>query len=413
VGADAGDMVDGGADTDTLRLSASYTPSADANLENVENVTVTGNSSAVVVNLLNQAGEGFNVTLSTYGDTVTTADGVDTITGGTGADVIDAGLGNDTIMAGAGNDTIRGGSGDDVINAGSGDDLFLYVDNNDTIDGGVGNDTLTLSQNYAPVSDGHLSGIERVTLNGLLTAFVDLSNQLGEDFRVTLSNNGDTIFTSDARDTITGGSGNDVIRAGGGDDSIDGGAGSDTADYSDKAAAVVVTLNGGTATTVSVGGIAEDTIINIENLTGGAGNDILTGDTANNILSGLNGDDTIVGDLGDDTITGAGGNDSINAGGGADDIIGADAGDTIDGGADTDTLRLTGSYTPTADVNLENVENVTVTGNSSAVAVDLSNQAGEGFNVTLSNLRHGDDGRWCRHHHRWHGRGRDRRRRWC
>ena len=47
--------------------------------------------------------------------------------------------------------------------------------------------------------------------------------------------------------------------------------------------AVVVTLDGATSATVTVGGVAEDTLVNIENITGGTGDDIVTGDTLANM----------------------------------------------------------------------------------------------------------------------------------
>ena len=56
---------------------------------------------------------------------------------------------------------------------------------------------------------------------------------------------------------------------------------------------------------MSVGGVAEDTIRNIENVTGGSGNDTLTGDAlANNFIGGA----------GTDLLKGAGGNDVLDGG---------------------------------------------------------------------------------------------------
>ena len=85
---------------------------------------------------------------------------------------------------------------------------------------------------------------------------------------------------------------------------MDGRSGSDTADYSDKSASVVVTLNGANFVTVKVGGLDEDSIRNIENVTGGSGNDTLTGDTLKNTLLGGSGSDTLNGKTGNDTLGG-------------------------------------------------------------------------------------------------------------
>ena len=55
---------------------------------------------------------------------------------------------------------------------------------------------------------------------------------------------------------------------------FDGGAGSDTVDYShltNSSNSIVVTLNGSSLTTVNIAGLEDDSIKNIENVTGGAG----------------------------------------------------------------------------------------------------------------------------------------------
>ena len=56
-----------------------------------------------------------------------------------------------------------------------------------------------------------------------------------------------------------------------------------------------MTLNGATNAIVKVGGIAEDTIRNIENVHGGSGNDTLTGDGLANELRGAGGNDLLRG----------------------------------------------------------------------------------------------------------------------
>jgi hypothetical protein len=98
-----------------------------------------------------------------------------------------------------------------------------------------------------------------------------------------------------------GGLGNDTLVGGAGKDSLNGNHGIDTADYSDKTSAVSVTLNGATAATVTLGGVAEDSIQNIENLIGGSAADYLNGDSLANILNGGSGNDILVGGLGNDT----------------------------------------------------------------------------------------------------------------
>ncbi|MBC8507306.1 MAG: hypothetical protein H8D34_20775, partial [Chloroflexi bacterium] len=101
---------------------------------------------------------------------------------------------------------------------------------------------------------------------------------------------------------------------------LDGGDGLDLLSYSPypAAAPVVVDLSANTAT--DIGGL----VSNIENLTGGSGDDDLSGDAANNILTGGPGDDDLTGRAGDDTYIFADGwgTDTIfeNAGEGRDTL---------------------------------------------------------------------------------------------
>ena len=167
-----------------------------------------------------------------------------------------------------------------------------------------------------------------VTLSGTGSAHVTTGD--GQDF----------VVTGDGSDTIHTGGGNDVVQAGGGDDAIvggqgggddiyDGGTGSNTVSYPSATNSVTIDLNaidrfdhptlGGTTIGDLLGtavppydphtavGIAEgvdigtDVLINIQNATGGAGNDSITGNSVDNVLSGGGGDDTIVGGGGIDT----------------------------------------------------------------------------------------------------------------
>src|SRR6478672_3775426 len=139
---------------------------------------------------------------------------------------------------------------------------------------------------------------------------------------------GQTIRGGHFNDHMFGLGGDDILKGYGGQDELDGGAGSDTADYSDKSAAVAVTLNGATDAIVTVGGVAEDTIHNIEYLVGGSGNDTLTGDALVNNFAG---------NAGNDLLKGGGGNDVLDGGA---DIDTADYSDktaavvtTLNGGA--------------------------------------------------------------------------------
>lgn len=101
-------------------------------------------------------------------------------------------------------------------------------------------------------------------------------------------------------DTLYGHTGNDTLNGDGGNDVLDGGDGVDTADYADRSGPVSVILRDGRDSKAMVSGQAEDTLRNIENITGGFGDDTLTGDDKANVLTGGEGNDTLVGGGGAD-----------------------------------------------------------------------------------------------------------------
>src|SRR4029079_6616120 len=98
-----------------------------------------------------------------------------------------------------------------------------------------------------------------------------------------------------------GGGGGDIIKGAGGNDVIDGGIGSDAVDFTDKAVAGTLMLSGPADAIATVGGIAEDTVRNVENIFGGSAADILTGDGSNNLIRGGGGADILDGGTGLDT----------------------------------------------------------------------------------------------------------------
>jgi Ca2+-binding RTX toxin-like protein len=153
--------------------------------------------------------------------------------------------------------TVYGGAGDDQLFGGPGVDTLNGGADDDRLDGGAGNDNL----------------------------------------------NGDS-----GDDTFAGtGAGNDVFT---------GGSGTDLADYSGRTSGVVVTAEG----TANDGGPGElDNVkVDVENVTGGSGDDALIGGTAANALSGGAGDDTLDGDAANDVLDGGPGDDELTGGAGTD-----------------------------------------------------------------------------------------------
>ena len=148
------------------------------------------------------------------------------------------------------------------------------------------------------------------------------------------------IIGGSGADTLTGGTGSDIIGGGLGNDILDGGAGVDTLDFSYATQGVTVDFSGDTSETslVSDGQGGTDTVINFENLNGGAGNDYFAGSNVANTASGFVGDDTLIGNAGNDTLYGGDGNDSLSGGEGQDSLYGESGNDTLSGGADIDRI---------------------------------------------------------------------------
>lgn len=261
-GGDGKDTLDGGAGVDTADYS--------------------GKTSAIEVKL-----NGANyVTVTVGGSAEDSIKNIENFNGGSDSD---------TITGDANANSLNGGAGDDVLKGGAGADI---------LDGGAGTDTADFSDKINAVV---------VTLSGSISAIVKVKN-VSEDtiknFENITGGSGNDLFVGDSfANVLSGGSGNDCLKGGGGIDSLDGGDGIDTADFSDKTTSIVAALNGATATTVSVNGLNEDSIINIENITGGSGNDKLTGDDKSNALIGGLGNDVLKGGKGADSLTGGGGKD--------------------------------------------------------------------------------------------------------
>ena len=154
----------------------------------------------------------------------------------------------------------------DVIHGGGGNDTIYGGRNSGFLDGGAGNDTLDAGP-------------------------------------------GDT--------GLAGGPGNDRLINGGGENQIDGGPGVDTADYSASLLPVLLgndlTLGANGFTPGTAGSSSEgDSIANVENFTGGKGNDKIFGDNGANVLKGNGGNDYIKPGLGNDQVFGGAGFDRVD-----------------------------------------------------------------------------------------------------
>ena len=321
VGGNGNDTLVSDAGTDTL-VGGSGTDWADFSARDVDlAITINAGNMSGVENIV--GGNGNDTLVGDAGDNV--------IIGGNGDDVLSGGLGNDTLVGGLGNNSINGGGGTDWVSyasdtAGIVLDLALGVDTNDD---GVVDYTISTAQRLSGSEIDTLVGIEHV-----------------------LGGNGNDMISGDSlTNVLMGGNGNDTLAGGAGNvaDTLNGGAGSDWADYSAIAGGVVVDLGA----SVASGAAGTDVLISIENVAGGAGNDLLTANSTGSHLRGNGGADTLIGGAGSDTLEVGGAYAlydsvtdtttymaaSINAGSGNDLVILQDMGSVLGGNGD-DTIQV-------------------------------------------------------------------------
>ena len=230
----------------------------------------------------------FSVIGSAFDDVIK---GQDTIPGFTGFN--DPGV--NSLFGGAGNDTLEGRGGPDLINGGSGSDTASYESSPAAVNVTV-NDPVT---GAFSASGGDATGDQ----------LVSIENLLGSAFN----------------DHLTGSSNNNVLTGGPGNDILDGQGGIDTADYSPETqegiqhVEVHLGLNNGPGSgaefkvnlsNLTIVLASTDTLVNIENVIGTSGGDILVGNEQANQLDGGPGNDTLDGGLGNDTLIGGPGNDT-------------------------------------------------------------------------------------------------------
>ena len=229
-------------------------------------------------------------------------DGDNMLLGNEDANCVDGGRGDDFIKGMGGNDDITGGAGVDTLYGGAGNDMLTGGAGNDTLDGGADNDELTGGSGNNMLDGGEGEDIA-IFLGALqVTAGLDHGGAGGALVRHDVAMAGDGYLRPNTGDS----------------------------------------------------GIGTDTLMNIENVKGTHGNDILTGDENANLLKGLDGADQISGNDGDDTIlpnrpamlndmdvlvanvTTVTNADDATADGGLDGV------DVVDGGEGSDTISYEG-----------------------------------------------------------------------
>lgn len=274
------------------------------------------------------AGNALNNTL-TVDDSAITYQPWDTIVGAT----LSGGAGNDTLIGGQGNDTLVGGIGADLMKGGEGNDIYI-IDNVGDVIVETPNSVLVGNNNYVmPGMGGNVpngdtvsssisltqlfNGVENALLLNVATALNVTGN--ASDNNITGNNyanvligglGNDTLLGGGGNDTLSGGDGNDGLNGGQGNDVMDGGVGIDTAGYNWVRTALTLNLSLATAQVANVEAGA-DTLVSIENLLGGQGNDSLTGSAVANVINGNIGNDVINGLAGSDTLIGGVGADTF------------------------------------------------------------------------------------------------------
>ncbi len=165
----------------------------------------------------------------------------------------------------------------------------------------------------------------------------DNGDQIGSD----TFTNANYLRGSNHADHLEGDSDDNRFRGSGGDDLIDGGLGDDQVDHNDSIGSVIADLSQNTVFDDGKGG--RDTLVSIENINGGYGDDIISGDAQDNEIRGNTGDDVLIGGDGDDFLRGGSGDifqDGGNLLDGDDILIGGDGSDTLRGGDGADTFVM-------------------------------------------------------------------------
>ena len=172
------------------------------------------------------------------------------------------------------------------------------------------------------------SGNDRLVNTGVIIGGVSMGS--GNDLfdgtsgvmigRIDGNNGDDTLLGGLGNETLRGGNDEDVLHGGGGNDTIQGDdfdSANDIFDGGDGVDTLVVNTSGGATVDLAAGlasgvSFGVDTLISIENVNTGFGDDLIIGNDADNRLNGGSGNDTLVGGRGKDRLEGGGGIDTAD-----------------------------------------------------------------------------------------------------
>ncbi len=384
----AGELIDGGADTDTLRYTGTVAATlmltaGVTNMEQVQLADANGSSAGTAAININAAAVGNGLSISGNA-------GNNVLTGTAFADTLNGGEGNDRFLISAGGHH----GGGEVIDGGLGTNVIRFTS---TVA-----DTLTLSAlitNVAEVEASNAAGgnagtaalninAAAVTSGLIITGNAGANTLTGTDFA-------DTLIGNAGSDTLIGGNGNDTLLSGGGLDNVHGGVGDDLvrlASIAQFAAGELIdggadtdtlrytsTLAGTLTLTANVTNIEQVQIANVAGLTTGlaainvnaaavtSNGMTLIGNNGANVLTGTEQADTLTGNAGNDKLIGGGGSDILNGGNGNDTLVWDGTDVSLGGGAGTDRLRIDGEgvvvdLTAVPDNVVTDIEVINLTG---------------------------------------------------
>lgn len=246
-----------------------------------------------------------------------------------------------------------------------------------------------------------MGGHDTIRVNAAVTQSVTLNGGLGDDQLIGGSGN-DFLIGGAGNDTLTGGDGNDSLTGGAGNDvyvfgetstnQIDtifeaAGDVADALDFTAMTSGVTVNLTSDSALATSnhrivkMGSAGQSA--NIENVSGGSGNDFITGNAANNVLYGNGGNDTLSGGDGSDLLDGGEGNDLLKGGNGDDTLIGGLGDDYLKGEAGNDILNGGDGFDTLAGGDNDDVyQFAAATVNELDTIIELPNQGNDTLNFS-------------------------------
>ena len=366
---DTGDVANGGAGIDTLRVDMGIFSNTTYPFGTVVNFTMGpgGAASVLLVDLANTLAVSNMEKLIFYG-----VNTVDFVTGGALDDRIYGGLADDHLFGGDGDDYIDGGTGIQDLDGGNGFDTVSFdlsglatavnLTNRANVSlGAYGSARNFEAFGYVTLGSGN--NVVNLTQSTSVTIIAYSGNNritVGDGGVVAVTGAGDDVFfAGNAQDEIDGGGGNNMAHLGGGDDEY---AHRTTRTYTGTeqvwAEAGNDTIATASGNDMTDGGDGNDLIYN------GSGNDRSFGGLGNDDMEGENGLDSLYGGDGDDLINsdqdfyeGTGvlvEADLLDGGNGNDKLWGGVGADRLFGGTGDDTLNIQ-YYTNTGafDLNID------------------------------------------------------------